>query len=189
MNPITFNDNDITIPVNCKTHDFIPQSCHSFKKSSKIYPLVNYGFLEVENHKLWYYEPLISVSFTKLLIKFVIELLIRVVIKRPYIWAFHSWGRLVSVLLKINKELTLGNLIYGILKSMSCILIIGVPIYIIDLTAFIITNYRFSSNIKQLRLDLHDFFVNDIFNKFAHESAEILYSSPFPVDVDNIDPL
>lgn len=189
INPVTFDNNDIIIPVNCRTHDFIPQICYSFKKSSKIYPSVNYGFLEVNNHELWHYEPLINISFKKLLTKFLIELLIRMVIKRPYIWAFHFWSRLVAILLKINKKATFKNLIYGALKSVSCILIVGVPIYIIDFTAFIITNYRFSFNTKKLRTDLHVFFVNNIFKKFAKENADVLYSSPFPVDVDNIRPL
>ena len=189
MNPIIFNNDDTTIPINCKTHNFIPKSCHSFKKSSKIYPTVNYGFFEVKNQELWHYEPLTDVSFINLLTKFMIELLIRVVIKRPYVWAFHFWSRLVSFLSQTNKEVTSQSLIYGVLKSVLCILIVGVPLFIIDLTAFMTASFRFSSDIKKLRLYLHEFFVDNIFEKFSCETSHILYSSPLPIDVESTRPI
>ena len=200
INPITFDDDEIIIPINCRTHDFIPKNCYSFEKLSEICSYADYGGIVVENEELWRYEPLMGIPFKKLLLKFIVELLIRIIIKRPYIWAFNFWGRLVSISLKINERETFSNFIYSASKSISCILIIGIPLHIIDLTASIIGNFHFSiwsndarlkllSNKKNFHLFLHELCVDDIFEKFASETADILYSSPFPVDVDNIRPL
>ena len=48
-NKIIFDKNETLVPIDCRTHDFIPQCLQSFEKSSTLLPIVDFGFLKLKN--------------------------------------------------------------------------------------------------------------------------------------------